>query len=567
MRHPVLGSPSLERAIEDKTVIDALDSAARQHSALPALSRRSGVGQWSTSTWSDVRGEVLAVAAAFIALGLKPHDTVAIMAPNCPEHVLADQGAVHAGGLPVSVYGTSAAEQVEFIARHAQARIAVIYGEAELARWACAIERLPSLRHIVVVDSPACPPEARFLSYEELVKRGRTVLAAEPESVFARWHSVKPTDPVALVYTSGTTGTPKGVLLTHRNVLYKAESWFQATGIATHPVSVSYLPYAHVAERVNGMYVPIHLAGNIYFCEQLSQFPDILAEARPHSLTAVPRIWEKLRDRLLGHLARTPGVVSVAEQLRVIGLDRARWCASTAAPASAGVADFFAERGIRLTSVYGMTETTGGITVNRAQRFRAGTVGQVIDGCAARVADDGELLVQGPTLTSGYLRDRAATAELFDAAGWAHTGDLAEIDDDGFIRIIGRKKELIVTAGGENIAPVLIENLLCEQPAITAAMACGDGRRYVTALVTVDDSDDSVVRGPGDIDAMVREAVGAANERLARVQQIKAWRIVPEQWSVETGELTPTFKLRRHVLAQRYVELIESMYQPAELVR
>lgn len=564
MLYRVTGSPSIERAIEDKTVIDALDSAAHRHSSRPALSRRSGTGQWSTSTWADVRGDILALAAAFIALGLKPQETVAIMAPNCPEHILADQGAVHAGGLPVSVYATSAVEQVEYIARHAQARIAVLYGEAELARWASAIERLPSLRHVVVVDSAACPPDARFLSYAELVKRGRAVLAEEPELVFARWHSVKPTDPVALVYTSGTTGVPKGVLLSHRNVLYKAESWRRATGITAHPVSVSYLPYAHVAERVNGLYVPIHLAGHVYFCEQLGQFPDILAEVRPHSLTAVPRIWEKLHDRLTRRMADTPDVLSAVEQLRLIGLDRACWCASTAAPASAAVADFFAARGIRLTSVYGMTETTGGITVNRPGRFRAGTVGQVIEGCAARVADDGELLVQGPTLTSGYLHDPAATAELFDADGWAHTGDLAEIDDDGFIRIIGRKKELIVTAGGENIAPALIENLLCEQPAITAAMACGDGRRYVTALVTVDNS---LAMRVADPNALVSEAVAAANERLARVQQIKAWRIVPGQWSVETGELTPTFKLRRHVLAERYADLIESMYQAAELVR
>lgn len=565
MRHPVIGPPSIERAIENKTVIDALDSAAYRHSSLPALSRRLGTGQWSTSTWSEMRGEVLNVAAGLIALGLKPRETVAVMAPNCPEHVLADQGAVHAGGLPVSVYGTSAAEQVEFIARHAQARIAVLYGEAELVRWERAIERLPSLGHVVVVDSAACPPDdRRFLSYEELVERGRSLLADEPELVFARWHGVEPTDPVALVYTSGTTGSPKGVLLTHRNVLYKAESWRQATGITTHPVSVSYLPYAHVAERVNGMYVPIHLAGHIYFCADLSQFPDILAEARPHSLTAVPRIWEKLRDRLTWQLAHTPGVLSVAEQLQLVGLDRAAWCASTAAPASANVADFFAELGIRLTSVYGMTETTGGITVNRPERFRAGTVGQVIDGCAARLADDGELLVQGPTLTSGYLRDPVATAELFDTAGWARTGDLAEIDDDGFLRIIGRKKELIVTAGGENIAPVLIENLLCEQPPITGAMACGDGRRYVTALVTVDES---AVARAAEADGLVSDAVAAVNERLARVQQIKAWRIVPGRWSVETGEYTPTFKLRRHVLAQRYAGLIDSMYQAAESVR
>jgi long-chain acyl-CoA synthetase len=238
---------------------------------------------------------------------------------------------------------------------------------------------------------------------------------------------------------------------------------------------------------------------------------------------------------------------------RAVGLDRTVVLASTAAPASGPVADFFAGLGLRISSVYGMTETTGGITANEPSTFRAGTVGKVVAGCAFRIAPDGELLVRGPLVTPGYLDDPVATAELLDCQGWAHTGDLA-VEEDGYLRIIGRKKDLLVTAGGENIAPSLIEGLLQAYPVVAQAMACGDGRRYITALIVPNPA------VAGDVGALAAEAVAATNERLARVQQIKDWRLVEQPWTAETGELTPTLKLKRHVVAAQHAALIEQMY-------
>ncbi|GAA0603658.1 AMP-dependent synthetase/ligase [Sporichthya brevicatena] len=459
------------------------------------------------------------------------------MAPNCGEHVLLDQAVVHAGGLPFTVYATSSPEQVAWLAQHSDTDIALLHGQDQLTRWAGARPR-----RTVVVDPVTAGGHP---TYDELRAMGRELLASDPGVVDRRRNALAAEDPVALVYTSGTTGRPKGVVLSHRNVLYKAEAWRRSTGVGPNPVSISYLPYAHVSERVNGLYVPFLLGGHVHFCGSLEEFPELLARVRPHSLTAVPRIWEKVIAR-----AECIGAASPERMLAVTGLDRAVCIASTAAPASPAVGEFFERLGLPVASVYGMTETTGGITANRPAAHRPGTVGRLVAGCEARIAGDGELLVRGPLVTSGYLGDPDATAEFLDSDGWAHTGDLAAVED-GYLRIVGRKKDLLVTAGGENVAPLLVENLLQQHPAVAQAMACGDGRRYVTALI---------VPSAGASEEDLAAAVAAANERLARVQQIKTWRTVDRPWTVESGELTPTLKLRRQVVAARCAHLVEDMY-------
>lgn len=587
----------IDRVVQGRTTVSTLSVVAEKYGERPALSWIDRNAGWSTYTWAEARAKVMELAAALVSYGLRRHETVAIMAPNTPEHVLADQAVVHAGGLPFTVYGTSSPEQIEYLARHSGARFAIVQGQAELDRWQPVLSRSRVIERVVVIDATCCPDGDLFLTYADLLGRGHEVASRAPDVLARRLRQITAQDPVALVYTSGTTGEPKGVVLTHYNVLYKAESWRRNAGVAAHPVSVSYLPYAHVAERVNGLYVPVHLAGHVYFCSSLAEFPDVLAEVRPHSLTAVPGIWAKLRTRISDHLSdgSTPGQVETVNQAmriarnylaasadgrtpapslvaeyqraeretlaplrRIIGLDRCLWCASSAAPADEGVQHYFAGLGIRLSSVYGMTETTGGITVNRRDAFRVGTVGQAVTGCEVRTAEDGEIMVRGPLITPGYYGDPAASAALFDERGWARTGDLGAIDEDGYITLVGRKKDLIVTIGGENIAPRRIEELLEQHPAIAQAMACGDGRRYITALISVGSPE--IFASNPEVVAQVADAVARANSRLARVQQIKKWRVVPGTWSVETGELTPTFKLKRRVVQERHAELIDEMY-------
>lgn len=589
------GDPAeIDKVVDGETTVSKLWYAARHYPDMPAISWRAPDGGWTTYSWAAVRSEVLAVGAGLVDLGLRPDEPVAIMAPNVPEHILADQGVVHAGGLPFTVYATSAPEQIEFLVRHSATRFVILHGHAELERWMPVLERMPAIERVIMIEG--CPDGERFLPFTELLTMGRAAQQHYRWVIEARCERIGAQDSVALVYTSGTTGDPKGVLLTHYNVLYKAESWRRNAGVPTHPVSVSYLPYAHIAERVNGMYVPLHLAGHVHFCAVLAELPEVLAEVRPHSLTAVPRVWEKLRARLderLGtdgapdaervrwavgearsYMAATenggsPSAELVAEYRRaerevliplrrIIGLDQSVWCASSAAPAEESTDHYFAGLGIRLSSVYGMTETTGGITVNLLESFRSGTVGRMVAGCEARVAEDGELLVRGPLVTPGYYRNPEATGALFDERGWAHTGDLGAIDEDGYLTIVGRKKELLVTAGGENVPPRRIEELLLRHPVVSQAMACGDGRRYITALIAV--SHRTMAESDTEVNLRVAAAVSSANRLLAKAHQIKKWCVVTDDWSVETGELTPTFKLRRQVIEWRHAELIDGMY-------
>jgi len=415
-----------------------------------------------------------------------------------------------------------------------------------------------------------------------------------------------------VLYTSGTTGRPKGVVITHRMALYECRVSESTSRLPPQSVGVSYLPFAHIADRVLSIYLPVVRASHVYFCPDPSRLAAVLAVARPHGFFGVPRVWEKMMAAIQAVLGAeesadrreavssameagrayvescsygrspTPEVVEaftradaevLAPMRALIGLDRVRQTLSAAAPLPLEVARFFAGLGLRILDVYGMTETTGAATANLPDAFKLGTVGRAMPGIELRLAEDGEILLRGTTCTPGYLGLPAETAELFDGDGWLHTGDLGSLDADGFLSVVDRKKEIIITAGGENIAPSLVENVLKEHPLIGQALAYGDGRRYVVAVLTLDGEVAPVwaeARGlPGDLETLASEpllleeigaAVDAANARLARVQQVKKWTLLPQEWTAESEELTPTLKLRRRVIHTKYAAAIETLY-------
>ncbi|TDD74827.1 long-chain fatty acid--CoA ligase, partial [Actinomadura darangshiensis] len=510
--------------IQEQTICSALAATADRHGALAAYSDRVD-GEWRTLTWADTRTRALETAAGFAALGLEQGDVVALMMPNRSEHVLADLGAVHAGGVPATVYATLAPDQVAFVARHCSAKYAVLDGKDQLDRWLPVLDRLPDLRRIIVVDADACPPGDRYLTWADFTDLGRRELAAGPAAVDRRWQAVKPDDTVTLLYTSGTTGDPKGVLITHSMVLHEAEMVQRTSVLPEQPSGISYLPFAHIADRVLSYYLPIRLAAHIHFCPDPAQLTTVLGEVRPHSFFGVPRVWEKImagiqavlsaeqdtakKQAVAGALSAgrayvtaqeygntpTPEITAAFEQAdravltpmrALLGLDRVRQASSAAAPLPVEVARFFAGLGLKIFDAYGMTETTGAITANLADSFKLGTVGRPFPGVELRLADDGEILVRGATCTPGYLDRPDATADLIDADGWVRTGDVGRLDPDGFLTVVDRKKELIITAGGENIAPSLVENHLKEHPLVGQALAFGDRRPYVVALITLD---------------------------------------------------------------------------------
>ena len=602
----------IERVAGDRTVCDLLDRTAAAEGDDPAYSNEDGDG-WQTLTWAQVRQQVRELAAGFAALGLAPGERVALMLPNRTEHVLADLGAVHAGGLGVTIYATLAPEQIAFVAGDCDARIAVVDGAGELARWQPVLAQLPGLKTIIVRDAAACPAGEFYLTWDAFAALGKQRYAADPDVVTRRVAEITAADPVALLYTSGTTGNPKGVLLSHRNIGYEL-ACAQGMGLIPDKARwVSYLPLAHIAERMFSIYLPIDTGTHVHFCPDTAQLLRVVTKVRPNGFFGVPRVWEKIRagiETLLtleqdeGKRAAVAGAMdagrryvqacqygrsmppgleaefaaadaAVLAPIRgLLGLGEAEVVSSAAAPLPPEVAAFFSGLGMKILDIYGMTETTGAFTTNTPEAFKLGTVGRPYPGMEVRIAGDGEILVRGPLTTPGYLNRPDLTADLIDGDGWLHTGDIGKLDGDGFLSVVDRKKELIITAGGENIAPAAIEGLLVAHPLIGQALAYGDRRKYVVALLTLDGevapawarargvAAGSLAELAADpvVLAEVGAAVAAVNERLARVQQVKQWRLLPVEWTAETEELTPTLKLRRRIVHAKYADVLDTLY-------
>jgi long-chain acyl-CoA synthetase len=605
----------IESEVGARTLIDTLADTVEKYADQPAYSDKHGAAEgesWRTLTWTDTRAAVLDAAAGLIDLGVGVGDAVAIMATNRVEHFLADMAGVHAAAVPMSIYNTLSAEQVAFIAGESTPKVAVLENADHLARWSRAIEAADDLT--VVMIEPQPEGQGAHLSWTELVERGRARRTAEPDELERRHEQLDPHAPATILYTSGTTGNPKGVVLTHFNVLYEAVSTLEAAGLGDEPQrQVSYLPLAHIAERVLGLYGPQLVGSHQYAIGDPAELLGALGEVHPTAFFGVPRVWEKIKTGISAKLAADPdpanvklvedsmaaglawvsaqevgGVMTpeIEEAYRkadeailgflklLLGLDQVEWAGSAAAPMPIEVAKFMAGLGLKVFDVYGMTETCGAVTANGPDGFRLGTVGRATPGMEVALGEDDEILVRGPVVTPGYHRQEAATRALIDEDGWVHTGDIGTLDDDGFFSVVDRKKELIITSAGKNIAPSNIENYLKESPIIGHAMAVGDARPYVVAILTLDAeiaplvaqkmgleyTDLADLAEKPEIRAMAQQAVDAANERLSRPEQVKAFELLPVEWTAESEELTPTLKLKRRVVNTKYSDVLDRLY-------
>ena len=607
----------IEAEIADMTLCDLLTTTAANYADLPAYSDREPGAAWQTLTWRDFRDTVLLLAAGLVRLGLKPGDRVALMLPNRMEHVLADQAVVHAGGVPVTFYATLAPDQIKYVAADCDVRMAVLDGASELARWEPLLPSLSGLSTVIVRDAAACPGQhMSWADFESLSTQASA--AVDAAEVSRRVAAIGPGDPLTLLYTSGTTGNPKGVIITHRSVLYECTTAKLGGNLTTHGQSVSYLPLAHIAERMLSIYLVIYAAGHSYFCRNaVTDLVRTVGEVRPTAFYGVPRVWEKIQagisalltmekdeakkaavaramhtgreyvlscqfgnttpDELAASFANADATV-LKPIKSLLGLDQAEVVVSMAAPLAPETGAFFAGLGMKMLDVYGMTETTGAFTTNTTAAFKLGTAGRPVPGIEVKIADDGEICARGPLNTPGYLNLPEQTAALLDADGWLHTGDIGAIDDDGFVSVVDRKKELIITSGGENISPAAVEGALVANPLIGQALAFGDRRRFVVALLTLDGEVAPAWARARGIDASslaelaespvvleaVGEAVSRANEHLARVQQVKRWRLLPVEWTAESEELTPTLKLKRRIIHDKYADVIDSLYAEAD---
>jgi long-chain acyl-CoA synthetase len=605
----VATAEQLHDSVEGLTITALLRRNALQHAERPALT--TGIGpDAGTLTWSQLRAEVAAVTRGLVALGLKRGDRMLIAMSKRAEHWIADLAAVHVGALPCSTYDTLSTEQIGAVARHSAATVLVLEGMEQMQRWRPVLDVLPNLRAVVVLDWDAAPADdPRFVSYTAV--RG----AVPPDDAgFEELTDAVTTDqPLTLAYTSGTTGDPKGVVLSHRNVIHECLMQDQLVRVPDHPRSVAYLPLAHIAERVLGVYMPICNAGHVTICPQPDQLLSTLLTVRPHGFFGVPRVWEKLAAGLQAKLAALPEEASAAmerarktaleayrlrsdgkdvpaelaevlEQLdaqvlrpvrAAIGLDACHRAFSGAAPIPARVLEFLASVALPVYEVWGLSETTGAATVSTPEAFALGSVGRPGPGIEVKEADDGELLIRGPVVFAGYLQSDGGIEPATDAEGWLSTGDVGTVDSRGFVTITDRKKEIIITDGGKNIAPTKIESLLRAHPLIAHAVAIGDRRRYVTALLVLDEETaplwaraNGIADAP-DLDALARhpevrtaldQAVAEANAVLSRAEQVKKHRVLAGPWTAETGELTPKLSLRRRVIDEAHAATIESMY-------
>jgi long-chain acyl-CoA synthetase len=586
--------------------------AADKYGDRPAFSDRFDVPEgetWSTITWAETWELTQQVAAALMGLGVEKGDPVAIMAANRTAHTLADYGAMTAAAVPMSIYNTLAQEQVAFIAAESRPVVVVLEDHDRYQRWEKALAEVDSIRHVVVLADADRVDDPRVMTWDDLLARGHDTSGVEE-----RMDRITPDLPATFLYTSGTTGNPKGVVLTHHNVMYEAVSTLDAAGLVGSQRTISYLPLAHIAERVLATYAPPFLGSHVHAIPDPAGLLGALGEVHPTAFFGVPRVWEKIKTGISAKLAEDPDPANhelvtnamaaglawtqahehgnemtpeveeayakadeaILGFLRLLlGLDQVTWAASAAAPMPLEVAKFMGGLGLQVYDVYGMTETTGAFTSNGPGAFKMGTVGRPNPGIEVRLAEDGEILCRGPVNTPGYHLQEQATRNLIDEDGWIHTGDIGTVDEDGFYSIIDRKKELIITSAGKNIAPSNIENYLKESPIIGHAMALGDDRSYVVAILTLDGeiaplvaakmgiefTDLADLSSRPEIRAMAQAAVDKANERLSRPEQVKAWELLADEWTAESEELTPTLKLKRRVVKTKYADVVDRLYE------
>ena len=590
------------------TMVTDLQKWATSAPDQPAL-HGGGPDALTTLTWAQYRDAVNSVGKALIALGVNRGDTVAIIADNRPEWLIADLGILAAGAVPTPIYVTNTATQVAWVANHCEAAIVIADSAEQYEKLAAERPNLEYVQKVVVMDDVAGRDPQWSLSWQEFLSLGEP---GDSTELTARIDAAQPDDLVMLCYTSGTTGEPKGVQVTHRGwnaVLDSVIAGFEPIRDLQER-SISYLPLCHIAEHIMTLGLQSKKGVEVFMCDDVLKIRDFLPVARPTLFLAVPRVWEKFEAALQARLAEATGIKAklaqwalatefagfqadiaagtktggirraVANKLVVskikdaLGLDQVWVCLSGSAPMNPHTADFFASLGMPIHDVYGSTETTAVISIAPYGLPRSGTVGKPISCVELRIADDGEILGKGPSMTPGYFHSPELTAELIDKEGWLHTGDVGHLDEDGFLHITDRKKDLFKTSGGKYVAPQMLEARLKRIRGVGQAVAIGDGHNYISALLALDPDNAGKLAADLGIEftdiatlaaepALIRymdEQVELVNADLARYEQIKKVAILPEELSMEAGELTPTMKLKRKGIIQTHAETIAALY-------
>jgi long-chain acyl-CoA synthetase len=583
------------------TIADLLPRAAEKYAGKDAITYKEG-GSWVSVTYDEVRDTVRSLSLGLVALGVEKGDKVAILGNTRPEWTYFDFAALSAGAIVVPIYQTNSPEECEYVLENSDAKLVVVEDDEQLAKVRQVRERLPKLEQIILMTGAA----EDVISREDLAARGDARPGAEWEE---RWSAVTPDDICTFIYTSGTTGPPKGCIISHGNYRAMLDMVNAKSVIEEGELSYLYLPLAHSFALLI-QFGSFDLGATLGYWERdpLKIVPN-LAELRPTYFPSVPRIFEKIytaatsnvekegglkklifnwaigvgrRMREAERSGKEPGFFlrkqyeiadkQVLSKIRNLFGGRLRLAVSGAAPINPEILRFFDAAGVLVLEGWGMTETSTAATISTPEEFRIGTIGKPFPGCEVRIADDGEILVKGANVFQGYYKNEEATRETI-VDGWLHTGDLGEVDSDGFIKITGRKKDIIITAGGKNITPANLEAEIKQHPLVSQCVVVGDRRPYLVALVTLDPEEavkfakeNDLPEDPAELASNeevlreVNEHVEAVNGRFARVEQVKKVKILPRDLSQEGGELTPTLKVKRAVVAKKYAGDIDELY-------
>ena len=593
-----------------ENILQAFAENVKKLGARPCF-RFKQEGKWQDMSWTQAEKQVFQSAASLKVLGLKKGQMASIFSSTRPEWTLCDLAVLSLGGITVPIYQSSTTEQAAFILRDSGSRFVFVESEKQCAKVLSRLGELPNLEKIILISGKKTNHE-KVMTFEEFLKVGRD---RQDHSVWIKgFDQIKRTHTATLVYTSGTTGNPKGAILTHGNFMSEVEACCRLFDITERDVSLLFLPLAHIFARAM-QFFQIYVGFVQAYAESIDALVDNMGEIRPHFFVSVPRIFEKVYERVLQQAEAGSALkkaifawaVSVGRDIsarkqqkkwvlpplalkgKVAQLlvfkklqkrlgGRLRYAVSGGAPLSKEISEFFHASGILILEGYGLTETTAAINCNSSKNYRFGTVGPKVYGVEEKIASDGEICVRGPVVFQGYYKNPDATREVLTSDGWFKTGDIGEIAPDGFLRITDRKKDIIVTAAGKNIAPQNIENFLKTIPFVSQVVVHGDRRKYLSALVTLNHqpiedyaqakkilfSDFSDLAKHPEILVLVEKAIEEKNKQLASYESIKRFAILENDFTQETGELTPTLKVKRKFVSEKYKDILEQLYSPSQ---
>ena len=591
------------------TIAGRLLKQGKAKASVPAYYVKAGTS-WVSTDYATYARQTRQAARALCTLGLQPGGSVAILGFNRPEWVMMDVACMMAGGAPAGIYTTCSPDEVGYIISHSESKVVLVENTDQWDKVKAERDagKLQDLVAVVMMRDGGQVDDELVISWDQFMAKAEET---DDSVIDERLEAIQPDQTATYIYTSGTTGPPKAVMLSHKNLTFTADLAAKLVDLRHGDKSVSYLPLSHIAEQMFTLHGPITCATTVYFAESIEKVADNFKEVQPTVLFAVPRIWEKFYAGVSGKLKLATGVKAklvawargvgtdwtnhvnagsqpgaflqlkyklasklIFSKLKpALGLGEARICVSGAAPIAKEILEFFGSLDVRILEVYGQSEDCGPTTFNLPGRTKFGSVGPALPGVDVKIAEDGEILVKGDNVFMGYYKDKAATDEtLID--GWLYSGDLGAFDADGFLTITGRKKDIIITAGGKNIAPKNIEAALKNHDLISQAVVIGDRRKYLSALLTLDPDasaafakekglNGDALHNSGDVTAAIQGCVDQVNSLFARVEHIRKFKILERDFTVEDGELTPTLKIKRRIVNDHFADEIESMYEGA----